>query len=291
MNILIAVNKQYIRQAEVMLTSLRLSMPDEEIYVYLFYKNIAKESIEKFRSFLKKKNNIVLKDIIINDKLLQDLPLMAHYSVEIYYRLLVDSILPENIDRILWLDSDIVINKSIYKLYYTDFEDNYLAVCNDLFVGREQLLKYLDDEKIKNNKYFNSGVILFNLKKIRKDKKQKEIVNFLYYNKSKLDMPDQDALNVVYCGNVKYFDGFEFNHLINGREEINSKQAYIIKNKTAIIHFVGAEKPWFYKYINQSWKYYWKIEKKLGNYLRYYTFFTRHYLYVFARKMYYIVKK
>lgn len=290
MNILIAINEQYIRQSEIMLTSLRSAMKKEDIKVYLLYNNISSIKIQSMKDFLYSRINIELIDIKIDDDILKELPLMAHYSIEIYYRLLADSILPDNIERVLWLDSDIVITKSIEKLYYTDFEENYLAVCNDLFVGKEQLLKYVDEKKAENAIYFNSGVILFNLKKIREDRKQKDIIDFLNQNKSLIDMPDQDALNVVYFGKVKYFEGIQFNYLINGRESLKKSQKDILINTTAIIHYVGAEKPWFYKYINQSWRYYWKVEKQIGNYWGYFAFVAKHYIYIFARKLYGVVR-
>ena len=148
MNILIAVNEAYMDQAKVMLTSLRYAMPKEKVKVYLFYKNIDETKIDKFKNYLYKHNHMKLEAILIDDEIIKHLPLMAHYSIEIYYRLLVDSILPESVDRILWLDSDIIIKKDISKLYYANFENNYLVSCNDLFVGQEQLLKYMNKSQI-----------------------------------------------------------------------------------------------------------------------------------------------
>lgn len=291
MNILIAVNEAYMDQAKVMLTSLRYAMPKEKVKVYLFYKNIDETKIDKFKNYLYKHNHMKLEAILIDDEIIKHLPLMAHYSIEIYYRLLVDSILPESVDRILWLDSDIIIKKDISKLYYANFENNYLVSCNDFFVGQEQLLKYMNKSQINNHRYFNSGVILFNLKKIREDNKQKDIWKFLYDNSSSIDMPDQDALNVVYCGKVKEMDAIEYNHLMRGREKLDKGQLNTIKERTSIIHYVGADKPWRYKYINQSWKYYWKTKIKMKKYGEFLLFIFKHYTYLFIRYIYYAIIK
>lgn len=290
MNILIAINDNYIRQAQMMIYSLRKSMKNEKITIYLLYKDITDKNLSKLGDYIEKKCNCEFYPILIDDQILKGLPLMEHYTYEIYYRLLASELLPDNVDRVLWLDADIIVKDDISALYYADFEDNYLIVCEDLLVNKEHIKKFIDVNATEY-KYFNSGVIVFNLKKIRQDNMQKKIFEFMMNNISKLEMPDQDALNAVYFGKTKFVDNIRFNHLMLTIEKVDKKKKKQLEEDTSIIHYVGAAKPWFYKYWNSSWKYYWKIELENGNRWGYILFVTKHYIYKCIRTIYFEIKK
>lgn len=180
----------------------------------------------------------------------------AHISTETYYRFLIQAILPDY-DKVLYLDSDLVINANVQDLYNTDLGSNLLgAVLDADYLGN---LNMKDGERIKYSKdtlhmddpytYFQAGVLLFNTRAMRALHTLKEWLDFAsvpyLYN-------DQDILNMHCEGRVTYLD-FEWNMMIDSGRLANVityapepvLSAYL-KSRTnpKIIHYAGGVKPW-----------------------------------------------
>lgn len=158
------------------------------------------------------------------------------------FRLFIPQIFSD-MDEVLYLDTDIIVNCDL------------IEMIQDINLTGYFIASVLDDEKTRQNyintnyyrtkgvdykKYFNSGVILFNIKEINKNMNfLKKAINLL---DSKLFFVDQDILNIIFRKKV-YFLDYRFNLLIDFRErsvdEINE-----LLNKKAILHFAGYFKPW-----------------------------------------------
>ena len=112
------------------------------------------------------------------------LPRNSQWSIETYYRLMLMDILPDNIDRILYLDVDLIINGSVEEFYHVDFKGYEVIVADDSndkrsrdTFGSKQAEMFKD--MLDNGfRYFNAGVMLFNVQEIRK------IHNFNTYMKA-----------------------------------------------------------------------------------------------------------
>lgn len=112
------------------------------------------------------------------------LPRNSQWSIETYYRLMLMDILPDNIDRILYLDVDLIINGSVEEFYHVDFKGDEVIVADDSngkrsrdTFGSKQAEMFKD--MLDNGfRYFNAGVMLFNVQEIRK------IHNFNTYMKA-----------------------------------------------------------------------------------------------------------
>ncbi|WP_411330853.1 glycosyltransferase family 8 protein [Desulfovibrio desulfuricans] len=159
------------------------------------------------------------------------------------------------IDKVLYIDGDVIVQKDISEFFFTDIRDSYAGVIKDM----KPILKYRPSVLTKlgietHDGYFNSGVLLLNLKKMRED----NITEMLFeYRKNGLNFfMDQDALNVVFGNKVKYFDLY-FNTLMTLFEEFSigqiklyygisdsSKSVFDIIKKSYIIHFASKNKPW-----------------------------------------------
>ncbi len=288
MNVLIAINENYVRQAEMMLYSFskhNFSKGGEKLRVYLLYSDISENALREFQFFLKDKCSIELISIRVDAEWVRQLPVLEYLTHETYFRLLAGKLLPDTVERVLWLDADMIIKGDCSALYHMDFQDNYLIACEDMLVGGNHLTEFHKTPN-QQTKYFNAGMILFNLRKIRADKKEEEVLRFLTENRKPLKFLDQDVLNIVYYGKVRYVDPKKYNHLMLTVEKVNKTKKALLEKNTVIIHYVGADKPWFYKYVNPSWKYYWQMELENGNYFGYVKFLIQHYVYLFVRKIY-----
>jgi lipopolysaccharide biosynthesis glycosyltransferase len=112
-----------------------------------------------------------------------------------YHKIIIPMLFP-HLERILYLDSDTLIFKDISKMYNLDFNHNFIlgAQAHDKYIMKRFNLKL--------KALVNSGVILFNIKKIRKYNKDIELLYFTMKNSKKLKYPEQDSMNIVFNKNI-----------------------------------------------------------------------------------------
>lgn len=177
-----------------------------------------------------------------------------HFSQTSYYRLVTPIFI--NLNRIIYLDGDTLILKDLNEMYQTSFDDNYVLGFLDI------QSKDIDDLGIKSEKYINSGVLLLNLEKIRKDKKYYDLINFVS-NHSQIYY-DQKILNFVlypFIGKLPYKFGmwnFKNNYEINKysqklRQKINITELEEAFENPSLFHLVTCwPKPWFSSSIYQG---------------------------------------
>lgn len=286
MNILLAANKKYLKYMENLIFSIKYNLEKDDINIYFINQNVEEKFLNNIRKNLEKKYDINFHIINISNDLFQDLPILEHFSVEMYFRLIAQYILPQNLDRILWVDIDIVCLKNLEKFYYQDFDNKSMVVCADSLYDGEMLVEHKDNLGInQNTKYFNSGVLLLNLNKIREKYSIEDIINKSIECKDKLKFPDQDVLNILYEGDVKYTNKY-YNYQLIFRDDIVQED----DEKIVLLHYTGAEKPWRFKCINKTSKYYWIYEKKRGHYLKWIAIYTTNYFYRLTKKVYYKIK-
>lgn len=180
----------------------------------------------------------------------------------------------KNIDKVLYLDGDIIANKDISGLFDIDIAGCYAAVVNDI----KPLLKYKPSilQKLSINKhkgYFNSGVLLLNLKLMREHKISEKLFEYRKYGINYF--MDQDALNVIFNNNVKYID-LSFNLLVTLFSEFSIKDIlkyyyngkciseYKIIASAYVIHFASKNKPWnnFTSKMARLWNEYYLLSHK-----------------------------
>lgn len=258
MNIIIAINEKYIEPAKTMLYSLACQQ-EEHLVVYLLQSSIRKEKLDDFREFVHAKCHGELVVVQIDRALFANVPKQKWLSEETYYRLVAFELLPESVERILWLDGDIIVKGNITELYNQDFGGNYAVVC------AEDTMKHHARLGLSNeHRYFNAGVILYDMNALRRDFVVQDIFDCIEKHKEHLDLLDQDVLNVLFDGRVKYVDATVYNNETFGFNILSKSKMAEIQNAAKIIHYKGAMKPWNPNGANWADKYWWKYEKKRG---------------------------
>lgn len=239
-NIAIAVNSRYIRYAYVMLTSLFLNNRQSDITVYVLQSNLTDEDkncLTKLALTCRQQLEYIDVDI---ESYLKQLPTTEQWTKEIYYRLLVGELLPKSLERLLYLDVDVIVHQPIAAFYEMDMQGMDLAATDDTMIqgnfSAEQTALFADfDEGIR---YFNSGMLLYDLKKIR------ENYSFANYCEAakrvdyKLTNPDQDLLNYVHSGKVLFVDNKRYNAFSQ-----NVVPTDEVLDSLVIVHYAG-RKPW-----------------------------------------------
>ena len=129
---------------------------------------------------------------------LQDVYIDPRYTEAASLRLLLPELLPE-LDRILYLDCDVIVRQDLATLWeQTDLQDNYLAAVYEAAIeGQAERFRALGCDP---TRYFNSGFLLMNLARMREEKVSEKLLEACRV--PYLEFPDQDALNQVCQGRV-----------------------------------------------------------------------------------------
>lgn len=267
MDICLSSDDNYAKyMATAMISILKNSLEDEEIVFHLLDGGISDDSKEKLLS-LKKIKNCEIYFYTPDIKKYEEWYSRGNYelwSPATFYRLSIPSMIP-NIDKILYLDCDIIVNLSLKELFKIDIENYYALVCNDV----DGLGKY----------YFNAGVLMINSKLWRESNIEDIFYDYYSKNYSSYEFPDQDLLNEALKGKVKIIDRkWNFLPVLYNKPLEISIDDYIEANKKSIIHYI-VYKPWDTNstvvksiFLNYYWKYYmynpWlKDDKELVNIL------------------------
>ncbi len=258
-NIVFATDKNYIQHLCAALVSLLENNKNLSIDIYIISSGMSKKSRRNIEE-ITNKYTCRVKHIIISDELFATLAIThPYYPKGIYYRLLI----PELIDteKILYLDSDIIVNGSIKELYEQELGTYYVGAIEDPGFDRHDQLRMN-----KTAKYFNSGIMLINLALWKKSGLQKKVIDFIENNPQSIWFPDQCGLNSIINGQWKkvplkynqqssiFSPSFEEKFDCFDKAELEEA-----KKNPVIIHYTSGSKPWHstnthpYKYL--YWKY------------------------------------
>ena len=191
-------------------------------YNLLLSHDFNKENIQIYES-LKKNYSVIINYYIIPD-IFSGFKAWSHGTHCHYYKLIIPFLFPY-LERILYLDSDTLIFKDLSKMYNLNFNHNFI-------LGSQAHDKYIMKKfNIKVKALVNSGVLLFNIKKIRKHNKDIKLLYFTMKNSKKLKYPEQDSINIVFnpkIGILPYEYGMRIIDSLNTYKKY-CEPVYIIK--------------------------------------------------------------
>lgn len=172
------------------------------INIFLISDKIDNGNLSKFYSLAQKfeRNISIIDGSKIEAMLVASGVKKYHHSYTTYYKLFTSRFIQEDFEKILYLDSDIIINKSLKELMEVDISKHTLAMTLDWM--NETYKKKLRF----TGKYYNGGVILFNLRKWRAEKWEEQVLNYLRYTQNNYLYADQDLLNIVLNGKIARLD-------------------------------------------------------------------------------------
>lgn len=184
----------------------------------------------------------------INEDLLKSMPIRetGYLSIATYMRIFAQEILPYHLNKILYLDCDILVNNPLDDLWNINIENFSIAAVLDVITFDEDVYDRLKYDK--NEGYFNAGVLLINLKKWREINLLKQALGYIQSNKQRIINEDQDVLNALLHKDKKLIP-LKF----NATYSVFEKQSLFLKDyneeieeaiyKPTIIHFTYI-KPW-----------------------------------------------
>lgn len=252
MNILVTLDANYLFCLNTMLFSLLRSNPGRYFRVYLLQSSVEESQVVKTRQMLGSRGELIL--IRADERGLEDAPTSARYPREIYYRIFAARYLPDSVDRVLYLDPDLIVNGSLERLYSLPMEDYYFAAASH--VG--ELLSRFNQKRLdmgESDPYINSGVMLMNLERLRLEQDEGEVFRFMQEHRKALMLPDQDVISGLYGSRIYPLNPFRYNmtdRLFN-RHAPFEKALNLdwVRQNAVIIHYCGRNKPWKENYLGQ----------------------------------------
>lgn len=249
MNLLFSIDDGYVEPLLTTIYSIRVNNPAEHFDIYILQKQSLKSNpkIERFCHHL----NMTYHPLVIDDHLFEDAPVLKHWNETIYYRLLAHRYLPEHLDRVLYLDADILCINSLKEFYTIDFEENYYIAASHgrIVQGTREFFNRMRLQNPKIDQYVNTGVLLMNLPLIRQNVAEEDIFNFIDNNRAILFLPDQDVINGLYGEHIGLvpdelynFDvryPIIYNLFTDGRMTLDD-----VMEQTVFLHYCGKKKPW-----------------------------------------------
>jgi len=215
-DIFLSSDENYVYPLGVCLVSIleNNSSVFDNINFHILSNGIKKESIDKINSLKDKYYNCnftfydieTIKNIF--PKGFEDTAIFKRFSFSAYGRLFIVSFLKErgfsNLNKILYLDCDIIVDKSLKNLWDINIDNYYLAAVIAPYNDAKHVLRHVlrKTTSFNSNLYFNSGVLLINLKKWRLENVEDKFINIMkeYY------IADQDILNLVLARNTMFID-------------------------------------------------------------------------------------
>ena len=225
-----------------------IRFPNDEGYdIYIMHSDLKTEDENRIRE--KFAGQVRLHFIYVDPGLFSGFPESTRYPRLIYYRIFAAALLPQNLERILYLDGDTLVINPLDELYQLDFGENYILACTHIRKFLNKVNQYRLGIK-ENVAYINSGVMLMNLAALREQQKPDDIVDYVEKRKNFLTLPDQDIITAIYGSKIGILDTMKYNLSDRMLAVYNSDPKHTkcdmewIRKNTVIIHYYGKQKPW-----------------------------------------------
>lgn len=261
-NILVNINKGYMKHFLTMLNSLVSNNPNSRFHVYVMHTDLDENDIKRIQNCF---SAVEFSYIYMDKKLFKGAPKVKRYPYEIYYRLFAPLKLPKEVDKILYLDSDLIVHGNIDELYNMEFGDKLYIACTQI----RSFMQWFNRIRLTvGRKYFyiNTGVMMMNIKELRQLVDMDKFFKFIKRNGWRMCLYDQDVLFKFFGNRVKLIDRYKWNvadrHIraYNRRHRKNKIDLKWIEENNVIVHYLGTNKPWkkdyrgilkdfYYKYV------------------------------------------
>lgn len=281
-DIVACLDKGFVMPTAVMMYSVCINNKDIDIDFHIVIDESVTEvdqnNIVRTISGFSGKKSVFYK---VTSQLTASFPLFKgiHITKSAYYRLYLSEILPETIEKILYLDGDIIVRHSLLTLWNTELTDYAIGATIDWAEGLDETYDRLCYPRQK--RYFNTGVMLINLSYWRSNNLVEKFVDYTQKYPERIKYVDQDVLNVILLDKI-YLLPIKYNFQTGFLRDVSEKDLKKVDKETRdslndpiIVHFTEGRKPWlanvhhphpycstFYKYQKQT--IYWNKQKKFS---------------------------
>lgn len=229
---------------------------------------VAEKNKELFRNLNNDNFEVKVVEVRQSDDLAECKIKNLHVSTAALYKFNIANLFPD-IDKLLYLDGDILVQDNLETIFKIDISNVYAAVVKD-YKPMTYNPPQVEKLGVNHSAYFNSGVMLLNLKKFREDDLFHKLLNYRLHGIN--FFMDQDALNVVFGEKVVYLPlyynvmssvmgYFTLDDLTSYYELSNIESKKDIYSRAIIVHLCTKYKPWTYSNVPfaEEWYHYYQL--------------------------------
>jgi lipopolysaccharide biosynthesis glycosyltransferase len=225
----------YARPMGVSLTSIAVNNPTTNIHAHLFSRLLGDEELVKLEALVEQHPHLGISLYEVNDTIVTTFPIRRDVSLAMYFRIMMPIVLTE-LDKLLYLDSDVFCLDDISGIMKIDMEGKTALVVSDI---DSSTIRRIEALSLQSGQYFNSGVMMIDIKQWNAHKISEQ---FFYLNSKYLDkfvFVDQDQLNIALENKVKYMDK-SWNFVLD-KDDVTPAEVF---SNIKLIHFANHPKPW-----------------------------------------------
>lgn len=277
----------YAQHLGVMLTSmLENTSSQNRIEIFIIDGGISGQNKEFLNSIVAKHGRRI-NYLSLNPERYEGLEARSYFSLVTYFRLFIPELMDLSVEKVIYLDCDLIVRGDIAKLWDIDIGSHFVAAVED--AGNENM----GDEGLALKKnlhipikfcYFNAGVLVINLAAWRIHNIGPKICDFIRANSEKISFCDQDGLNAVLFNQwrrlpVQWNVQTDFYELLHEKRILRADLLQALQNPQ-IVHYSTKSKPWrymdshpqkkeYYRYLKMTpWRRFVPADRTLGNIFR-----------------------
>ncbi len=232
MHVAFNIDVNFFMPTGVTITSILENNNDLEFTFHIFTDAADKYDLDKLqKTAAKYKQNCIV--------YVMDMEPFSHFHIKharfkrvSFFRLYMPKVLDKVTEKFLYIDADLICISSMRPFMEIELENKILAAAADLPEASKMRSAYLG---LNSGKYFNSGALWIDVKKWNNNNITEKCFAYQGVSPEKFTCHDQDVLNLVMDGDIKFIDD-RFNHL--------GFDGSIVPEGCIIYHFFGREKPW-----------------------------------------------
>lgn len=292
MHIVLSADKNYIMPTAVTMKSVCVN--NQEVHFHLIIDDSVTEAMKRQLSgVVSAEKQQTVSFYKVDKQIFASFPALGkvktYISAATYYRLYLTELLPSTVDRVIYLDGDIIVRDCLSELWEFSLNECPIAAVPDMAECQHDYhrLGYEPDLG-----YFNAGVLLINLAYWREKGCLKHFMHIITEEAERIKLHDQDVLNITFAQTKQILPlGYNFQNGFLFKKEYREcgdkydrdiEEYWNKKKKIVILHFTDTIKPWHLEDCNpygyEFFKYYKMTpfgQKKLKhcgkNLLRYYV--------------------
>lgn len=242
LNFAFGIDSKFARPMGVAMTSIILNNQERDIVFHIFTDGLQNSDLERLNLLVQEYDAVVIIYQVDVAKF-KNLRATFQWPHAIYYRFVAGKELYGLVDKILYLDADVICLHQLQTLFDMDLEGKTVAAVKDEDICESPA--YMKKINMAGNVYFNSGVLYIDVNQWNSKSISERAFELLDKNQHLYDFPDQDVLNVL-LNNDTYLINLKYNFLY--KREHDSE--ILPTNEIKIIHYAANPKPWHVWYRN-----------------------------------------
>ena len=249
-----ACDDEYAMPMAAMLSSLASTLaPERTARAYLLQRHLSSENREKLERSIPP-DRVELRWLGVEERRLaplrRQLRPFDYLSIETYDRLLLGDVLPPELEKVVYLDCDVVLKHDLADLWDVELGDAYVGAVAELdphggSVSSANGLRLFRELGLPGDlKVFNSGVMSINLRRWRHEQLGRRVIHYLREAGDSVRWHDQDGLNSVVAGEWRELDPRWNVTMHVHRRGFPREEADRLVRDAYLIHFNTSIKPW-----------------------------------------------